>query len=92
MDTPLRSGGHAPAPSHALSQLERLLRSSSGPEGAFDVADFVSEALDALTLEQLRSFLLGRLEATRSEVRMGCSGVRCGLACGRSVRAGCMWR
>ena len=52
----------APAP-----RLDALLRGDGG--GAFDTAGFVSEALDALSLEQLRAWLLSRLEATRSEVR-----------------------
>ena len=57
------------------AHLDALLR-GGGPESgggpppaAFDTAGFVSEALDALSLEQLRAWLLSRLEATRSEVR-----------------------
>lgn len=63
------AGGPAPPPSAAVARLDRLLRALEPASSSFDVAEFVSEGLDALSLEQLRSYLHSRLEATRSEVR-----------------------
>jgi hypothetical protein len=62
------AGVPSPPPSAAVARLDRLLRALE-PASSFDVAEFVSEGLDALSLEQLRSYLHARLEATRSEVR-----------------------
>ena len=36
---------------------------------SFDAAEFVSEGLESLSLEQLREFLSARLDGTRGEVR-----------------------
>lgn len=71
-DAATRSGGAVPA--SALARLTQLLRGPAPGEAAsaadFDVAEFIGEALESLSLEQLRSFLHGRLDATRAEVRV----------------------
>jgi hypothetical protein len=75
-DAANRSGGGAVHAS-ALARLTQLLRGPApgeAPPGDFDVADFIGEALESLSLEQLRSFLHGRLDATRAEVRAGRGG------------------
>lgn len=65
----------APKPPSSVDASNIAISEAAGlPNGAppmsFDVADFVSEALDTLSLEQLRSFLLGRLDTTRSEASL----------------------
>ena len=55
------------------NNLDALLLVAAGrPQGqeaaAFDPAEFVSEGLETLSLEQLRDFLAKRLDETRADV------------------------